>query len=448
MKKNDIIKLDIDAMSSQGSGIGRYEGLAVFVPMSAVGDSLRVKILKVKSNCAFGKIEEILTPSVTRCEPDCTAFSRCGGCVYRHISYGEELSIKQKAVEDAIKRIGKADLDAQPIVSNNKTYGYRNKAQYPISENYSVGFFASHSHRIVESEDCRLQPTIFADICEIFTMWAKESGNSVYSEETHKGLLRHLYIRKGEVTGEIMVCLVINGNSINSPETLVEALKDKLGDCFKTLVLNINKEKTNVILSDKCVNIYGDGYIYDILCGVKVRLSPLSFYQVNHDMAELLYKKAAEYAECDNKTVLDLYCGAGTIGLSMAQSAKKIIGVEIIRQAIDDARFNAENNQINNAEFICGDAKDAAKQLADKNIKPDVIVVDPPRKGCSSELLGTIANDFSPEKLVYVSCDPATLARDTNILNSFGYELKEYTPFDLFPRTAHCETVAKFTRKV
>ena len=448
MKKNDIIKLDIDAMSSQGSGIGRYEGLAVFVPMSAVGDSLRVKILKVKSNCAFGKIEEILTPSVTRCEPDCTAFSRCGGCVYRHISYEEELKIKQKSVEDAIKRIGKVDLDAQPIVSNNKPYGYRNKAQYPISENYSVGFFANHSHRIIESEECSLQPEVFADICEIFTMWAKESGNSVYSEETHKGLLRHLYIRKGEVTGEIMVCLVINGNSINSPETLVEALKDKLGDCFKTLVLNINKEKTNVILSDKCVNIYGDGYIYDILCGVKVRLSPLSFYQVNHDMAELLYKKAAEYAECDNKTVLDLYCGAGTIGLSMAQSAKKIIGVEIIRQAIDDARFNAENNQINNAEFICGDAKDAAKQLADKNIKPDVIVVDPPRKGCSSELLGTIANDFSPEKLVYVSCDPATLARDTNILNSFGYELKEYTPFDLFPRTSHCETVAKFTRKV
>ena len=442
MKKNDIIQLDIDTMSSLGSGIGRYEGLAVFVPLSAVGDSLKVKILKVKSNCAFGKIEEILVPSPTRCDPDCAVFSKCGGCVYRHISYEEELKIKQQSVEDAVKRIGKVDITAQPIVSNGKAYGYRNKAQYPVAQSGNVGFFANHSHRIIENGSCFLQPKEFTDICEIFTNWVNTGENSVYSEETNKGMLRHLYIRKGEKTGEIMVCLVINGNQIDSYETLIEALKNKLGDSFKTLVLNINKEKTNVILSDKCENLYGNGYIYDILCGIKVRLNPLSFYQVNRDMAELLYNKAAEYACPKGKTVLDLYCGAGTIGLSLSAEAKNIIGVEIIPEAVEDARFNAENNGITNAKFICSDAKDAAKQLAKEKIKPDVIVVDPPRKGCSEELLHTIANDFSPERLVYVSCDPATLARDINILNTLGYSLKEYTPFDLFPRTTHVETVA------
>lgn len=442
MKKNEIIQLDIDAMSSLGSGIGRYEGLAVFVPLSAVGDSLKVKVLKVKSNCAFGKIEEILISSPTRCDHDCDVFSKCGGCVYRHITYEEELEIKWKSVEDAVKRIGKVDLAAQPIVSNGKAYGYRNKAQYPVAQSGNVGFFANHSHRIIENTSCALQPKEFTDICEIFTNWVNTSNNSVYSEETNKGLLRHLYIRKGEITGEIMVCLVINGNQINSPETLIEALKDKLGDSFKTLVLNINKEKTNVILSGKCVNLYGNGYIYDVLCGIKVRLNPLSFYQVNRDMAEILYNKAAECAEVKHKTVLDLYCGAGTIGLSMAKEAKNIIGVEIIPEAVEDAKFNAKNNGITNARFICSDAADAAKTLAKESIKPDVIVVDPPRKGCSEELLHTIANDFSPKRLVYVSCDPATLARDINILNTLGYNLKEYTPFDLFPRTSHVETVA------
>lgn len=442
MKKNDIIDITIESMSSLGSGIGRYDGLAVFVPLSAVGDVLKVKILKVKSNCAFGKIEEIETPSATRVIPDCEVFSKCGGCVYRHIAYSEELKIKQQSVEDAVKRIGKTDLASMPIVSNNKESGYRNKAQYPVSQNGRVGFFANHSHRIVECEDCLLQPEEFTRICEVFTFWMQTSGNLPYNEETGKGLVRHLYIRKGIETGEIMVCLVINGEKVNAAKRLVEDLQHELGDSLKTVVLNINKAKTNVILSDKCITLYGDGYIYDILCGVKVRLNPLSFYQVNRDMAELLYEKAAEYAAPGGKTVLDLYCGAGTIGLSMANKAKNIIGVEIIPEAVEDARFNAKNNGIDNARFICADAAEAAKTLAKEKIKPDVIIVDPPRKGCSTELLETIANSFCPETLVYVSCDPATLARDINILNSLGYTLKEYTPFDLFPRTSHVETVA------
>ena len=442
MQKNDIIELDITAMSSEGSGIGRHEGLAVFVPLSAIGDSLKVKILKVKSNCAYGKIVEIITPSPARQEPACNVFSKCGGCVYRHISYREELEIKHKRVEDAIRRIGGVDKAPEPIVSNGKTEGYRNKAQYPVSADGSVGFFATHSHRIISSENCGLQPLEFASVCEIFTDWMKKTCTTAYDEETGQGLVRHLYIRKAVETGQIMVCLVINGDTLHQTDLFVTALKEKLGDNLKTVVLNINKKKTNVILSDKCVNLYGDGYIYDVLCGVKIRISPLSFYQVNHDMAELLYKKAQEYALPEGKTVLDLYCGAGTIGLSMADKSKSIIGVEIIPKAVEDARFNADMGNINNAEFICADALSAAKKLAEKNIKPDVVIVDPPRKGCSADLLETIANGFSPERLVYVSCDPATLARDVKILGEKGYKLIEYTPFDLFPRTSHVETVA------
>ncbi|MBE6782005.1 MAG: 23S rRNA (uracil(1939)-C(5))-methyltransferase RlmD [Ruminococcaceae bacterium] len=446
MQKNDIIELDITAMSSEGSGIGRYEGLAVFVPMTALGDKLRVKILKVKSNCAFGKIEEIITPSNSRVESDCEVFSKCGGCVFRHISYSEELKIKQQRVEDAVKRIGCVDKPSNEIVSNLKINGYRNKAQYPISADCSVGFFANHSHRIIPCQNCNLQPEEFSKISAVLTEWMKKSGNTPYTEETGKGLIRHLYIRKAFATGQIMVCLVINGNSLKYENELVLALKELLGEKLKTVVLNINKNKTNVILSDKCKTIFGDGYIYDTLCDTKIRINPLSFYQVNRDMAELLYKKAEEYVNPKDKTVLDLYCGAGTIGLSMAKKAKKIIGVEIIPEAISDAKFNAENNNIQNAEFICGDAKEAANKLAQKGIKPDAVIVDPPRKGCSAELLNIIAKDFCPKTLVYVSCDPATLARDIKILTELGYALKEYTPFDLFPRTSHVETVALMTR--
>ncbi len=446
MKKNDLIELKITAMSSEGSGIGRYEGFAVFVPLSAVGDELVVKILKVKSNCAFGKIERFITLSSARCEADCEVFSKCGGCVYRHISYEEELKIKQQRVEDAVKRIGGADLSAMEIVSDLKTEGYRNKAQFPVAQDGSVGFFANHSHRIISSDTCALQPEEFTRICEVFKFWMKTSGNTPYNEETGKGLIRHLYIRKAVVTGEIMVCLVINGDKVNAAKRLVEDLCAEIGDNLKTVVLDINKKRTNVILSDKCKNLYGDGYIYDVLCGVKIRISPLSFYQVNHDMAERLYEKAKEYAAPAGKTVLDLYCGAGTIGLSMAKDAESIIGVEIIPEAVEDAKHNSEINGITNTEFICGDAAKAAETLAERGIKPDVVIVDPPRKGCSQELLNTISKDFAPETLVYVSCDPATLARDIKFLDGLDYKLIEYTPFDLFPRTSHVETVAKLIR--
>ena len=445
MKKNDFIELEITAMSSEGSGIGRYEGLAVFVPMTAIGDRIKAKILKVKSNCAFGKVEEIITASPDRRDIDCAAFSKCGGCVYRHISYEAELRAKQKKVEDAVKRIGGINMEPQPICSDTP-FRYRNKAQYPVSEDYTVGFYASHSHRIIPSGDCRLQPEEFYKISQIFTEWIKGKKLSVYNEQTGKGLIRHLYLRLAVATNELMVCVVINGDSLPDSDELVKLLLEKTGERLKAVVLNINKAKTNVILGNKCKNLYGDGYIYDILCGIKVRIDPLSFYQVNRDMAERLYKKAAEYVKPKGKTLLDLYCGAGTIGLSMADKAKEIIGVEIVPEAVKDAKFNARNNNITNARFICFDAANAAEALNKEGISPEVIIVDPPRKGCSEELLKIIANDFCPERLVYISCDPATLGRDIKILSSLGYELKEYMPFDLFPRTSHIETVALLSR--
>jgi len=320
------------------------------------------------------------------------------------------------------------------------------KAQYPVTEDGKAGFFATHSHRIIPCDDCKLQPEEFTITAEIVEKWIKENNVSVYNETQNLGLIRHIYVRKAFALDELMVCLVVNGKSIPAHNLLIDMLKVAFGEKLKSVQLNINTEKTNVILGKECKVLYGSEYITDILCGVKVRISPLSFYQVNRDMAEKLYYKAAEYAEPSGKNIIDLYCGAGTIGLSMAKEAETVIGVEIIPEAIEDAKFNAENNGIKNARFICGDAKYAAEQLAAEGVKPDVVIVDPPRKGCDIKVLQIIAEDFNPERLVYVSCDPATLARDIKILNELGYCLKEYTPVDLFPRTAHVETVALLVR--
>ena len=447
MEKNQIINLEITDISSSGSGVGRYDNMCVFVPQSAIGDVLEVRILKVKSSYAFGKIENIIEPSKTRTEIDCPSFSKCGGCVYRHISYENEAKFKENTVKEIIKRIGGIEKEPKSIVTDTPTR-YRNKAQYPINSSFQVGFFAPHSHRIVPCNDCLLQPEEFYKISQIFENWCKATNQSIYNEETGTGLIRHLYLRKAVVTNQIMVCIVINGQSLPQSDLLINELKSLLGESLKTVVLNINTKKTNVILDSKTKILYGDGYIYDELGGIKVRLNPLSFYQVNHAMAEKLYKKVEEYADPLNKNVLDLYCGAGTIGLSLHKKAKEIIGVEIIPEAVKDAEYNAKINNINNARFICGDAAQAAKTLKDEGIKPDVVIVDPPRKGCSEELLEIIAQDFAPKRLVYVSCDPATLARDVKLLDTKGYTLLEYTPFDLFPSTAHVETAALLERTV
>ena len=445
MKKNDEIILSITDYTADGSGVGKYEGMAVFVPLTAVGDTAKVKILKVKKSYAYGKLMEITEKSNCRTENDCSAFSRCGGCVFRHISYSAELKAKEIKVYETIKRIGGVDLKPEPIMYDRETR-YRNKAQYPVNEDGKVGFYATHSHRVIPCNDCLLQPEIFSNLTRETEKWIKKYNISIYNEEEHKGLLRHIFIRQGEETKEIMLALVINGESLPHADELISSLKQVAGENLKSVQININTADTNVIMGDKCVTLYGEDYISDILCGVKIRLSALSFYQVNRTMAEKLYKKVADYGDVAGKTVLDLYCGAGTIGLSLASKAKKIIGVEIIPEAIEDAKFNAKENNIQNAEFYCLDATEFAEKSAKEGMKADVVILDPPRKGLTEELISTVAEKISPERVVYVSCDVGTLARDIKIFDSKGYQLKEYTPADLFPRTAHVETVAVMSK--
>ncbi len=447
MKKNDVVTLDIIDITDTGSGIGRIDNTVVFAKQTAVGDRVSAIIIKVNKNYCIGKLKEILVPSSDRIIPDCPCFSKCGGCTLRHITYESELKLKQKRVEDCIKPIAKIDLSPNPIVSDKNILRYRNKAQFPVGENGTVGFYAPHSHRITPQDDCLLQPEIFGIAANSLKLWMSENNVSNYDSETGSGLVRHLYIRASADNKEIMVVLVINGKEIPEKERFVSLLKGNMGDSLTSVYLNVNTKNNNVILGKENILIYGKEFITDTICGIKVRLSPNSFYQVNRNMAQLLYNKAKEYANPSGKTVLDLYCGTGTIGLTMAKEAKSIIGVEIVEEAINDAKINAENNGINNARFICGDALCAANELKAENLKPDVIILDPPRKGCDSELIKTVANDFCPERVVYVSCDPSTLARDIAVFENEGYKLMEYTPFDLFARTSHVECVAFLINK-
>ncbi len=451
MKKNDITLLDITDLTGGGDGVGKAsDGRVVFVPNTAVGDVIEALIIKVKSKYALGKIHRIIKPSINRIESDCDVSSRCGGCVFRHISYQKECDIKYSQVQNSITRIGGIDFVPQDIVSAANVDYYRNKAQYPIGLNKSgnvvCGFYSKSSHRLVECDKCKLQPAVFSEITKVFCQWANIYNLSVYNEITGKGLLRHLYLRRGEATGETMVVVVINGSTLPHYEKLISLLSELLGDSLKSFQININTKNTNVVLGDKCIRLWGEDYISDILCGVKLRISPLSFYQVNRTMAEKLYSIAKEYAEPKNKTVLDLYCGTGAIGLTMADVAKRIIGVEIVPEAIEDAKLNAQTNGYSNTEFLCMDSGSAAELLRSNGESPDVVVLDPPRKGCESELLNTVATGFSPERIVYISCNDSTLARDAAILLPLGYKLVKLTPVDLFPRTGHVECVSLFVK--
>lgn len=447
LKKNEEFNLKITGYTSEGGGVGKFDGQAVFVENTAIGDEILCHIIKAKNTYAIGKAMKIIKPSKSRIEPECEAFKSCGGCSFAHIKYEEELKAKEQKVIDAFKRIGGISPKFAPIIPSPETTRYRNKAQYPVRrENgiLNIGFYAKKSHRVIDGGDCLLQPVEFTEIIEVFRKWINDNNITVYSENTNLGLLRHIYLRKAFATDEIMVCVVINGKTLPCYENLLSELKSV--DGFKTLVLNMNRQNTNVVLGDECISLYGDGYITDILCGVKVKISPLSFYQVNRNGAERLYNKAAEYAGLTGEEdILDLYCGTGTIGLSMAQKVKSLIGVEIIPEAIEDAKTNAELNNIKNARFICGDASLAAEKLKDDGITPQVIILDPPRKGCAEELLKTVAQ-INPQKIVYVSCDPATLARDCARLLELGYAVNEVTPVDMFPRTSHVESVALLTQ--
>ncbi|MGN1123303.1 MAG: 23S rRNA (uracil(1939)-C(5))-methyltransferase RlmD [Eubacterium sp.] len=448
LQKNDNIKITIDALTSEGSGVGRYEGMAVFVRGTVPGDEIIAHIIKCSKNYAVGIIEKIITPSPSRIESDCTYSSKCGGCSFRNMTYAEELKYKKERVSQAIKRIGHLDVPVDEIIGADSLDGYRNKAQYPVSINdgeLCAGFYAYKSHRIIPCTDCKLQPTEFMYGLDAFSKWIDAENVSSYDSNTGKGLLRHIYFRKGFSTGEIMACAVINGKSIPNSELLISLLREKL-DGLKSVVLNINTEKTNVILGKESVTIWGEDYICDELLGKRFMISPNSFYQVNHSQCERLYKKAAQLADLSkNETLVDLYCGVGTIGLTMAHRVKELIGIEIVPQAVENARQNARLNNIDNARFICADAPMGAKMLEKEEIKPDVVILDPPRKGCDSSLFDTI-EQMKPNRIVYISCDCATLARDMEILKDKGYTAKGVTAVDMFPRTPHIESVVLLSK--
>lgn len=450
LKKNDIVELEFTGMSAEGAGVGKYEGLAVFVPLAAPGDKALVRIVKRAKNYAFGRLEQLVVPSPNRIEPDCPHFAQCGGCCYRHIRYEAELRVKTERVRDALARVGGfPDLPLRPILGADSRNGYRNKALLPLGTDQrgalTMGFYAVNSHRIVDCASCRLQPEEFNAAMKAFRAWAAQYGDPVYDEASHTGRMRRLYLRRGERSGEVMACAVVNANGLHHEQELVSMLREAVPG-LASVVINSNREKTNVALGKKCRTAYGSDTIRDSLCGLEFRISPLSFYQVNRTQAERLYERAAEYAALTGtETLLDLYCGAGTIGLSMAGRAKKLIGVEIVPEAVENARQNALDNGISNAEFLCADAAQAAGELALRGEKPDVIVLDPPRKGCGRDLIETAAA-FAPRRIVYVSCDPATLARDLKYFAELGYPPLEATPVDLFPATAHVETVVLMQR--
>ncbi len=446
IKKNDVAELEITGMTHDGSGVGRIDGMAIFVPNTAIGDLAKVHILKVKKNYAYGKLISVITPSPDRITPDCPVFSKCGGCTYRHISYDAELKIKTQKVLDAFVKTAGITPPIENIIPSDNTDRYRNKGQYPLSISNDgkviSGFFAPYSHRVIACDDCLLAPADFSKIINCITDFIVKHNITIYDETKHKGLIRHIYLRSLSSGSEIMVCLVVNGDTVPFADELVSELVSLNGN-IKSVIININKADTNVITGDKNIILYGDGYVTDILCDTKFRISPLSFYQVNSAQTEKLYRKAGEYANLNPSDILlDLYCGVGTIGLTMAKKCKKLYGVEIIPDAIEDAKINALENGITNAEFYAGDATDMATVFKNKGISPNVVILDPPRKGCSQELINTVANDFTPERIVYVSCDPATLARDCKMFLQLGYNLEKLTPVDMFPRTSHVETVA------
>lgn len=448
LKKNQIEEAEITAMSSDGNGIAKIDGMVVFVPYTAVGDKLKIRIVKVQKNYSFGIIEEILEPSPDRVDDHCPVYKKCGGCAFRHISYEAELRHKAEFVQSNLRRLGGLDPVMLPITPSPLVQGYRNKAQYPIREydgKIEAGFFAKRSHRVISCASCDLQPAFFEQILEYTKQFLEEYHISAYDEQTGKGKVRHLYIRYGEVSGEVMVCLVVNSERLPHAAEYVEGLL-KVCPQVVSVVLNINREQNNVILGQKCITLYGKDTIEDTLCDVRFELSPLSFYQVNRQAAEKLYRLAAEMAQFEgNELLIDLYCGAGTIGLSMTSNVRELIGVEIVPDAVENAKENAKHCGVENARFICADAKEAAAQLAAENLHPDVIVVDPPRKGCDLEVLQAIAA-MAPKRLVMISCNSASLARDCKELEALGYHLEKAAPVDLFPRTTHVEAVALLIR--
>ncbi len=448
LEKSKIYETVICDYTAQGQGVAKIDGCAVFVPNAIAGERCRVQIELVRKTWAAGKIVEILEKSPLRIQRQCPISAKCGGCDFHHMDYAEECRLKADRVCQALNRIGGEALEQLPLLSAPTCEGYRNKAQYPVASQKGrvyAGFYKAGTHQVVETPRCRILPEETDRVKEIVIDYVNQYGISAYDEKTATGLLRHIYVRRGTLSEELLVCLVVNGRKLPHWERLVQRLQAVPG--FTTLVLAVNTRPGNAILGDEFITLHGPGYIEDTLCGLVFRLSPRSFYQVNHHQAQRLYEAAIAQAEITKEDlVLDLYCGVGTISLVMAKSARKVIGVEVVEQAVVDARENTIRNGIENAEFFCGDAGKAALELEKQGIRPDVIVVDPPRKGLNADTIEAL-DRMSPRRIVYVSCDPATLARDVALLKQRGYTLKTAQAADLFPRCAHIESICLLQRE-
>ena len=443
--KNQIYTTHIQGYSSEGHGVCRINERAVFVPGTIRGEGWRVKILKVTKSVAYGKAEELLLEAAARISPDCPVYPRCGGCALRHMSYDEECSFKRTRVNDALARIGGLSLEVEEIRGAREITEYRNKAIYALGngENGVVnGYFRARSHDIIPVSRCLLVPESADAATQAVLDWMRENRVPAYNEQRCSGLVRHVFVRAAQ-DGSVLLCLVSAGEIPNS-YALVEAVRSAVPG-LTGVVLNINKTRGNTVLAGRFKKLWGNDFVFERLCGLEFRLSPASFFQINTEQAQVLYDLAREFAEPADKNVLDLYCGTGTIGLSMAREARRITGAEIVEEAVKDARENARRNGIENAEFILGDALDCARELAARGERPDVIIVDPPRKGLAPGVCEAIA-EMSPERVVYVSCDPGTLARDLKIFTGLGYETRRTVAVDMFPRTAHVETVVLLSK--
>ena len=445
LEKGSIYTAVIDGYSSEGLGIARVNGAVVFVPHAVRGEEIDLRITKVMKTSCAGEIVKIHNPSPERMEPECPYAGKCGGCAYRHLTSPEELWAKRQRVQDALTRIGGLELTVEEILGAKNPEHYRNKSQYPVGADGSIGFFQARTHKVVPIRRCLIQTEAADRTAQAVGEWMRRYKISAYDETTGKGLVRHVCVRVNR-KGESLCCVVVNGNKVpREPELaayVTAAVPHTVG-----VLLNSNTRRGNVVLGDKYRTLFGRNYLMDTLCGLEFKLSMPSFYQVNRDQAEVLYGKALEFAGLTgNETVLDLYCGIGTITLCLAKAAKRVIGAEIVPPAIRDAKENALRNHVENAEFFCGDAADIAAKLESDGLRPDVVTVDPPRKGLAPEVIASVAA-MGPEKVVYVSCDPATLGRDVKIFREFGYEAKRAAAVDMFPGTAHVETVVLLSRE-
>ena len=444
LAKNQEHTVTIEGYGEGGMGVARIDGRVVFVHGALRGETCRVLILKTLKSVAFAKVLEVIEPSSERMESDCPYFPRCGGCTYRHMSYEEELRLKKQRVQDNLARIGGSAVVVEEILGAADTLRYRNKAQYPVSKDGRVGFYRARTHEVIECEQCLLVKSEADAAAEALREYMRRCRVAGYDEKTGRGLVRHLYVRSN-AAGESLICVLVNGNKLPQEETLVALLRDACPKCTG-IVLGTNTKKGNVILGDRYRTLWGDDRLEDTLCGKRFLLSVPSFYQVNRTQAERLYAKAIEFADLTGQeTVLDLYCGAGTITLALSDHAKKVLGAEIVPEAINDARENAVRNGVKNVEFFCGDASDVAKKLAQEHLRPDVITVDPPRKGLAPNVVESIA-EMQPERVVYVSCDSATMARDVKRFAELGYTATRAAAVDMFPRADHIETVVLLSK--